>query len=135
MDRSPAQPVRDGGRQAMREPHVMEAPLLIFDLREEFDRLRREPPYVEHGRNAKTLVKSDAFRLVVVALKAGIRFDEADPRGHVGIVVREGAVTLHVGDATNRLAAGSLAAIEPGHPWWATTDEDSLLVLHLSWPG
>ncbi len=119
----------------MRQPHAMEAPLLAFDLGEEFERLKREPAYMTNRRNAKTLVKSDAFRVVAVALQAGVRFDEDDPRGHVAIGVRGGAVTLHVDDETVKLATGGLAAIQPGHPWWASADEDTLLVLHLSWPG
>ena len=135
MDRSPVDQARDGAHRPTREPHVLEAPLLTFDLREEFERLRHESPYAKHRRNAKTLVKSEAFRLVAVALQAGVRFDEDDPRGHVGVAVHGGALTLHVGDDTSHLGAGSLAAIEPGHRWWATADENTLVVLHLSWPG
>ncbi len=134
MDRSSGEATRDQARSSARPEHVLAAPLLTFDLADEFERLRREGPYAEHRRNAKTLVKSDTFRIVVAALRAGVRFDEGDPRGHVGLVVQDGAVSLTVGDETVRLGAGSVAAIEPGHEWWAQADEDTLLVLHLAWP-
>ncbi|HEU4571576.1 MAG TPA: hypothetical protein VFR93_02735 [Candidatus Limnocylindrales bacterium] len=139
MDRSTAEPVQGGARPSVRPEHALAGPLLTFDLAAEFAHLRAEPPYAEHRRNAKTLVKSDAFRIVAVALRAGVRFDEDDPRGHVGLVVHEGAVTVHVeaGDASRneRLGTGGLGAIEPGNRWWAEADEDSLLLLHLGWPG
>ncbi len=80
-------------------------------------------------------MKSESFRIVAVVLRAGIHFDEDEPRGHVGLVVHDGAITLHVDDRDERLTAGSLAAVEPGHPWRAEADEDSLLLLHLGWPG
>ncbi|HEU4674268.1 MAG TPA: hypothetical protein VFS32_15350 [Candidatus Limnocylindrales bacterium] len=134
MDRSNAEPA-PGTRPSVRPEHRLAGPLLTFHLGDEFARLRAEAPYGEHRRNAKTLVKSDSFRIVAVALQAGVRFDEDDPRGHVGLVVHEGAVTLRVGDREERLAAGGLAAVEPGNPWWAVADEDSLLLLHLGWPG
>ncbi len=135
MDRSSGDTARAPARTSMRPEHVVAAPLLSFDLADELAGLRTEPPYAERRRNAKTLVKSAAFRLVAVALRAGVRFDEADPRGHIALLVHEGAVTVHVDADAVRLRAGGLAAIEPGHPWWAQADEDSLLSLHLSWPG
>jgi quercetin dioxygenase-like cupin family protein len=135
MDRSPADAPDGGARSSVRPEHTLAGPLLTFDLREEFARLRAETPYIEHQRNAKTLVKSDAFRLVAVALRAGVRFDEDDPRGHVGLVVHEGAVTLHVAGRVESLRTGSVGAMEPGNPWWAEADDDSLLLLHLGWPA
>jgi quercetin dioxygenase-like cupin family protein len=134
MDRSTIEPADRGARPSVRAEHALAGPLLTFDLAAEFARLRAEPPYADHRRNAKTLVKSDSFRIVAVALRAGIRFDADHPRGHVGLVVHEGAVTLHVDGREERLATGGLGAIEPGNRWWAEADEDSLLLLHLGWP-
>ncbi len=117
-----------------RETHVLAAPLLCFDLAEELAQLRAERPYIEGDRNAKTLVKSEAFRLVLVALRAGARFDEGDPRGYVSVLVREGRVSLNVATESTEVGPGQVSAIEAGHPWSAVAKEDSLVVLHLSWP-
>ena len=120
--------------EPIRESHVLAAPLLCFDFAEELERLKAERPYRERDRNAKTLVKSEAFRLVLVALRAGARFDEDDPRGHVSVLVREGHVSLHVGDESTEVGTGQIAAISAGHPWWALAAADSVVVLHFSWP-
>lgn len=117
-----------------RATHVLAAPLLCFDLADELAELRAERPYLEGDRNAKTLVKADAFRLVLVALRAGAAFDEGDPRGYVSVLVREGRVALRVGDESTEVGPGQVSAIEAGHPWSAVAQEDSLVVLHLSWP-
>lgn len=120
--------------EPIRQSHVLAAPLLCFDFAAEVEQLQAERPYREHDRNAKTLVKSDAFRLVLVALKAGARFDEDDPRGYVSLLVRQGHVSLHVGDESTEVGTGQIAAVGAGHPWWAVAAEDSIVVLHFSWP-
>lgn len=123
------------GDSAVRKAHVLAAPLQCFDFAEEIAALRRERPYVEQDRNAKTLVKSDAFRIVLAVLKAGARFDEDDPRGHVSMVVREGRVALEVGDGhRTEVGPAQIAAIGAGHRWRALAQEESVVVLHFSWP-
>ncbi len=122
------------GHGAVREAHVLAAPLLRFDFAEEIAALRRERPYVEQDRNAKTLVKSDAFRIVLAVLKAGARFDEDDPRGHVSMLVREGRVSLEAGDERTEVGPAQIAAIGAGSRWRALAEEDSVIVFHFSWP-
>lgn len=114
---------------------MLAAPLLCFDFAEELEGLKAERPYREQDRNAKTLVKSKAFRLVLVALKVGARFEEDDPRGYVSLLVRQGHVSLHVGDESTEVGTGQIAAIATGHRWWAIATEESVVVLHFSWPG
>jgi quercetin dioxygenase-like cupin family protein len=123
------------GAHGVRESHDLSAPLLCFDFAEEIEGLRRERQYLEHDRNAKTLVKTDAFRIVLVVLKAGARFDEDDPRGHVSALVRSGRVSFHVGDESTEVGTGQIAAVAAGHRWRALAAEDSVVVLHFSWPG
>jgi quercetin dioxygenase-like cupin family protein len=123
------------GDPAIRGAHVLAAPLQCFDFAEEIEALRRERPYVEQDRNAKTLVKSDAFRIVIAVLKAGARFDEDKPRGHVSILVRQGRVSLEVDDERTQVGTAQIAAIGAGHRWRAVAEEESVLVFHFSWPG
>ena len=135
MERRSVEHHSGAGDHALRGAHVLAAPLQCFDFAEETDGLRRERPYQEHDRNAKTLVKSDAFRVVLVALRAGARFDEDDQRGHVSMLVLEGRVSLEVGHERTEVGPGQIAAIGAGHPWTALADEESVVVLHFSWPG
>ena len=135
MERRSVEHHSGSGDGALRETHVLAAPLQCFDFAEETEGLRRERPYQEHDRNAKTLVKSDAFRVVLVVLKAGARFDEDDPRGHVSMLVRQGGVSLAVGDERTKVGTGQIAAISAGHARSAVADQESVVVLHFSWPG
>lgn len=117
-----------------RETHVITAPLLTFDLATELDRLRRERPYLQGARNGKTLVKEERHRVVLVALKAGARFDEDDPRGYVTLFVREGRVTVAVDDGETEIGAGQVAVLGHGACWSGKALEDSAVLMNFSWP-
>ena len=53
----------------------MASPFLEFDLTAEIDRLRQETTW-STGRNARTLMKYDDFRVVLTALQANTRNPE-----------------------------------------------------------
>lgn len=65
-----------------RRPHTspMAAPFLEFDFTRELERLHAEADW-SSGHNAKTLVKYDNLRVVLMALKAGARVPEHQARG------------------------------------------------------
>jgi quercetin dioxygenase-like cupin family protein len=133
MTRRPGRLTATGGSDE-RQARSMVAPLLRFDLPGEADRLRAETAYRDGDRNAKTLVKEGAFRLVLVALRSGARFDEDDQRGSLALQVLEGRVTLRVGEEATELGAGEVAVVSPDHPWRAVALSDGLLLMQLSWP-
>ena len=69
-----------------RRPHSspMAAAFLEFDLTRELEQLHGEPEW-SSGRNAKTLVKYDDFRVVLTALKAHARLPEHQTKGRISI--------------------------------------------------
>jgi quercetin dioxygenase-like cupin family protein len=105
-----------------------------FDLEQEAETLRGERAYLEGDRSARTLVKSDWFRLVLVALRPAAVFDEADQRGVVCVQVLEGSLQLRAGDTSSEVEVGSLAVVGPGQAWSARTTRETLMLLQLSWP-
>ncbi len=117
-----------------RENHVIAAQLLAFDLAEEQKRLREECPYREGDRNAKTLVKSGRYRLVLATPKTGARFHESDPEGYVSLLVQDGRIAVEVEGQTSEIGRGQVAAIEAGHRWSARALEDSAVLMNFSWP-
>ena len=117
-----------------REPRSLVAPLLGFKLWEEGSRLRAESAFVDGDRNARTLVKAGAFRLVLVAFRTGATFDEADQRGTVALHVLEGRLAVHVAKTTIEVAEDEVAVVSPEQPWAASALSDGLLLIHLSWP-
>lgn len=112
----------------------MSTPLQQFDLAAEATRLRAESAFREGDRNARTLVKAEAFRLVLVAFKAGAAFDELDQRGTVALQLLEGRLAVRVGEDDVGIGEHDVAVVPAEHPWTALAISDGLLLLHLSWP-
>jgi quercetin dioxygenase-like cupin family protein len=133
MSRRP-HPFSTTGGSDEREARSLTAPLLRFALAEEADRLRAESAYLEGDRNARTLAKSGAFRLVLVAFREGATFDEDDQRGSVALQVLDGRLDLRVGEDAIEIGVGEVAVVSPEHPWMAIAQTDGLLMLHLAWP-
>ena len=117
-----------------REARLLSVPLLRIELVEEAARLRTEQEYVHGDRNARTLAKVGAFRLVIVAFRSGARFDEQDQRGSVALQVLEGRVVVRVGGDTVEVGKAEIAVVAPDHPWIADALTDGVLLIHLAWP-
>ena len=73
-----------------RTPRPLDGRSLGFALGHELNVLRDERPYRDHGHNARTLLKNDGFRTVLVVLKPGAR---------LVIPMRPGARALNVTQA------------------------------------
>jgi quercetin dioxygenase-like cupin family protein len=117
-----------------RDARSLVASLLGFKLEEEASRLRAESAYIYGDRNARTLVKAGAFRLVLVAFRTGAEFDEHDQRGTLALQVLEGRLTVRVGQDGLEVGEGEVAVVPAEHPWAAVAMTDGLLLIHLSWP-
>ena len=133
MRRRPDRSTTTGGSDE-REARSMSGPLLRFALAEEAARLRGETPFLDGDRNARTLAKTGAFRLVLVVFRAGATFDENDQRGSVALQVLDGRLDVRVGAETIGMGAGEIAVVSPEHPWTAVAVADGMLLVHLSWP-
>jgi len=111
-------------------------PLELIDLESETAPLRETRAWRLHGQSAKTLVKHEHFRLVLVAVKAGRRCREHSAEESMSAHAVEGAVRVHLeGGGDVELRAGSVLALAPGlcHDFEAT--EDSTILLTLAWTG
>src|SRR5688500_18316917 len=78
-----------------RRPHAspMAASFLEFDLGRELEQLRGEPEW-SRGQNAKTLVKYDDFRIVLIALKTGARLPDHRTKGRLSIHIVTGRLVV-----------------------------------------
>jgi quercetin dioxygenase-like cupin family protein len=116
----------------------LNAPSLRFDLDGEVRRLWREDAS-RSGRNAKTLVKQDDFRVVLTVLRAGRRIQEHKAAGRISIQAVEGHIRIRTGHEPAAelidLPAGCLLALDRGvrHDVEALTD--SAFLLTVAWPA
>jgi quercetin dioxygenase-like cupin family protein len=121
---------------AHRRPHSppMASPFLEFDLPAEIDRLRHETTW-STGRNARTLMKYDDFRVVLTALQANTRIPEHKTDGRISVHVLTGHIRLNASGRTFNLRPGSLVALDQGSAHDIEALEESAFLLTIAWPG
>ena len=98
------------------------------------NRLREEATW-STGQNARTLIKYDDFRVVVIALAAQARMQEHKADGRISIHVLSGHVQLRASGRTFNLRSGGLLALDRGVSHDVHALEESALLLTIAWPG
>ena len=123
-------------REAHRRPHTpaMDNPLMEFDLPAEIHRLHAETTW-NTGQNARTLIKYDDFRVVLIALAAKARMPEHKANGRVSIHVLSGHIQLKASGRTFNLRSGGLLALDQGVSHDVQALEESAFLLTIAWPG
>ena len=122
--------------QPHRRPHPtpMAAPYLEFDIASELEQLRREPAW-QSGQNAKTLVKFDDLRIVLMSLQARSRIPGHQTEGRISIHAVAGHIQVRAQGRTFDLPSGRLLALDRGLPHDVEALEDSAVLLTIAWPG
>ena len=122
--------------QPHRRPHPtpMAAPYLEFDIASELEQLRREPAW-QSGQNAKTLVKFDDLRIVLMSLQARSRIPGHQTEGRISIHAVAGHIQVRAQGRTFALPSGRLLALDRGLPHDVEALEDSAVLLTIAWPG
>lgn len=114
-------------------PQPMSARYLEFDLAREVEQLHREPEWAT-GHDAKTLVKFEDFRVVMIALRARARIPEHQTEGRIAIQTISGHVEVRAEGRTFDLPAGSLLSLDRGLQHDVEALEDSAVLLTIAWP-
>ena len=119
-----------------RRPHTssLASPFLEFDLIAEVDRLHRESTW-NTGHNARTLIKYDDLRVVLMALKAGSRIPEHKANGRMSVQVLSGHIRLNASGRAFDLLPGSLLALDERAPHDLEALDESAVLLTIAWPG
>jgi quercetin dioxygenase-like cupin family protein len=107
-------------------------PFLHLRLDEQLDRLRQEPTWRASGRNAVTLVKEPALRVVLMLLGKGTKISEHQAAGPLTFLLLTGSVTFRAGERADRLEPGGLAVLESAFPHAVEALEESVCVLTLA---
>jgi quercetin dioxygenase-like cupin family protein len=129
------------GKRIMAKPRKVGHPipglagrLLQFDLAAETEQLRKEGPWKNTSRNAKTLVKHADLRIVLIAMKRGTRMEGHKTDESISIHALRGSLRLHLPEQTVELPAGRLLALGRSLPHDVEALEDSSFLLTISWP-
>lgn len=119
-----------------RRPHTqsLAAPFLEFDLMRELEQLHAEPEWAS-GQNARTLVKFDDLRMVLMALRAGAQIPGHQTKGRISIQTVVGHILVRAEGQTFELRSGALLALDQGLPHDVEALEDSAFLLTIAWPA
>lgn len=122
--------------EAHRRSHTppMAESFMEFDLPGEIHRLKAETTW-STGQNAKTLVKYEDLRVVLMALQAKARLPEHKTEGRISVHVLSGHVQLRASGRTFDLRAGGLLALDQGIPHDLEALDESAVLLTIAWPG
>jgi len=112
------------------------APVEVIDLDAEATQLRAQHAWQLHGQSAKTLVKHEHFRVVLIALQAGRRCQEHRAEESVSVQTLEGRIKVHLAsDEAIELGRGRVLALAPALAHDFEAAEDSTVLLTLAWTG
>ncbi len=120
---------------AARPARPLADPVLQFDFAEEAARLRREGPWLQHGRNAVTLVKHADLRVVLMVMRAGTSMRQHHTSGRITVQTLTGHVRLQLEGAGLDLPEGRLLALEHDIPHDVEAVKESSVLLTIAWPG
>ena len=112
----------------------MASEFIEFDLPAELAQLAREKPW-SGGHTAKTLVKYDDLRVVLIALEANGQVPEHKTEGRISIQALSGHLRVMASGRTFSLRAGGIVAFDHGVPHHVSALEDSAFLLTIAWPG
>jgi quercetin dioxygenase-like cupin family protein len=114
-------------------PQSLAAAYLEFDLAREIDQLHQEPEWTS-GHNAKTLVKYDDLRVVLIALRAHARVPTHQTEGRISVQTIRGHVHVRASGRTFDLPVGNLLTLDRGLPHDVEAVEESAVLLTIAWP-
>ena len=109
-----------------------EVPLLHLQLREQLERLRQEPTWRTSGRNAITLAKEPALRVVLMLLAKGTKLSEHQAAGPLTFHVLSGSVTFRAGARVESLGSRELIVLEASVAHEVEALEESACLLTLA---
>jgi quercetin dioxygenase-like cupin family protein len=95
--------------------------------------MRQEEAYAREGHTARTLVREDDLRIVLITMKAGSRIPEHHLDDTASIHALGGHLRLHLPDRVVELPAGRLVVLERGLRHDVEAVLESAFLLTLGW--
>jgi quercetin dioxygenase-like cupin family protein len=115
-----------------RSERPVDVPFLHLKLSEQLERLRQEPTWRASNRNAITLAKEPALRLVLMLLGKGTKISEHQAAGPLTFHLMSGSVIFRTGDRAERLGSRELIVLESTVAHEVEAQEESACLLTLA---
>jgi quercetin dioxygenase-like cupin family protein len=85
------------------------------------------------GRRARTLLKHDQLRVVLVTMRAGAELQEHRAPGPITIQALDGRFSVSAGGGTQIIDAGQVIALAPDTPHSVSAIADGAFLLTIAW--
>jgi quercetin dioxygenase-like cupin family protein len=109
-----------------------QADLNHIDLNQEITRLQAEASSEESGRKLKMLVKHPEFRIVLITMRTGSRWEDHKTNARICLHVLRGDIRFHTANGAFDLRPGQLITLAPGVVHSVDAVEESAFLLTLS---
>jgi quercetin dioxygenase-like cupin family protein len=110
-------------------------PFISIDVPFEIARLQASGAYQTEGHSGRTLTKSPELRVVVEAMKAGVRLPLHEPAEQLTLQVVLGQLRVWMRHGENsELSEGGFVAIDAGRVHELEALQDCAFLLTLAWP-
>jgi quercetin dioxygenase-like cupin family protein len=107
----------------------------VFDVAAVEAEMRQEDAYQRDGHTARTLVREEDLRLVLIVMKAGARIAEHQASDTAVVHVLSGHVRLRLPSTLTELPPGRLCVLERGLRHDVEALVESAFLLTLGWRG
>jgi quercetin dioxygenase-like cupin family protein len=107
---------------------------LTYELASEAQALWRDLSRTSGGRAAKTLVKVDNLRVVLIAVRAGTTLDPHAITGAASLHVLSGRLAVQVEGRARAVGAGTLVVLSDNLHEPIAALEDAVLLATVAWP-
>jgi quercetin dioxygenase-like cupin family protein len=121
----------DTTRAEDRSRHLAD-PVREIDLAKEARELRKDETWQREGHNAKTLVKNESLRIVLIDMHEGAQLGEHRTASRISIQVLTGNVSVRLPGRSYAVAAGQLLAVDESIPHDVEALEPSTFLLTLA---
>lgn len=124
--------IEDGDVRESNQGDLNQVDLNQVDLNQEIAQLQAEAASEESGRKSKMLVKYPEFRIVLITMRAGSRWEDHKTDARICLHILRGDIRFRSANGTLDLRPGQLLTLAPGIVHSVDAVEESVFLLTLS---
>lgn len=111
---------------------IIDAAMVEIDLNQYMTQLKSEEAWLNSQRNAITLFKTDAMRIVMIGLHADGTLPEHKAEGIISVQVLKGHIRFIVGEDEKKLVEGHMLTLHEKIPHTVVAVEESVFLLTMA---
>lgn len=111
---------------------IIDAAMVEIALNQYMNQLKSEEAWLNSQRNAITLFKTDAMRIVMIGLHAGGSLPEHKAEGIISLQVLKGHIRFIVGEDEKKLVEGHMLTLHEKIPHTVVAVEESVFLLTMA---